>query len=154
MANMNNIQHIKEIIKYSINNKEFKDNFRILLLKKKWIDIIGEKLSIHTCPEKIMNNKLYIKCDHQGWIQTLQFFKKNILENIAELYKKEFLIKDIIFLLGKITIEEIDNIKNTKKEEIKIEEKSNEKTESTDIDSLLNEYFIKCLGKNAGKTNT
>lgn len=139
MAKQNNIIHIKEIIKNSINNKEFKENFKILLLKKQWNEIIGEKLYYHTAPQKILKNILYVKCAHQGWIQTLFFYKNDILKNIEKFYQYELNIKDIIFIFG--SIKQNDMIPKTKK--IIKESESKIEIKNDNIQDLLTEFFKK-----------
>jgi hypothetical protein len=102
MVILEKLYEIQDILKSAFHTPEYKQGLIIFLLQKKWNIIIGEKLFIHTDPEKIYGHKLYVKCSHQGWINTLQFYKKDILKNIKENLEEDFNITDIIFTLGKI----------------------------------------------------
>ena len=146
MAKRNNISHIKEIIEGSINNREIRGNFKILLLKKAWKSIIGEKLYLHTAPQKILKNNLYIKCAHQGWIQTLYFYKSEILSNITKYYMDEIQIKDLVFVLGKINKDDFaDNANNLYENKNDIKHENMMKNDN--LEDLLKEYFKICDNK-------
>jgi len=103
MGKSNNFFEIKKIIENIFNeNKTFPD-INILFLKKNWKDIIGDQLYLHTEPVKIINNLLIINCDHQGWINTLQFYKEEIIKNINNInnISNNNMIKDIKFIFKK-----------------------------------------------------
>ena len=79
-------------------NEKYLPDIKIFRLKKNWIEIIGEQLSTHTKPVKIYSSTLVIHCDHQGWINTLQFYKQDILNNISNIFKNEINVNDIKFV--------------------------------------------------------
>jgi hypothetical protein len=110
---------IKDVLKNIINSYEYKNGLKISLLNSQWKNIIGEKLFNHTQPDKILKKTLYIKCSHTGWVSTLQFYKKDIINNIMNMFPDDFDISGIIFFYGKIEnksrkIDE-NNIENTEK---------------------------------------
>ena len=92
---------IKDIIDDIFKKTSFLSDFRIIRLKKVWKDIIGDQLYKHTNPVKIDRSTLVINCNHQGWINTLQFYKKEILENIRKYFNDDFKISDVRFYYGK-----------------------------------------------------
>lgn len=87
---------IKDVIFTSIN-KDLKNSFIIKLLEKKRDEIFGEDLVKYIKIEKILNNKLYIGCKHQGLVQSLSLNKDNVLAKIKEIFNNSIKIKDIIF---------------------------------------------------------
>jgi len=45
-----------------------------------WDEVVGEKISKHTTPEKVSYGKLYVKVDSPVWRSELLFRKDEILE--------------------------------------------------------------------------
>ncbi|OHD05918.1 MAG: hypothetical protein A2086_06965 [Spirochaetes bacterium GWD1_27_9] len=141
------ITEIQDLVKIAFNNTYYRSSLKVLLIKRKWIDIIGKKLFFHTSPEKMYNGILYVNCSHQGWIQTLQFYKNEIIENIQKYYN-DIQVKEIIFKLGKI-----DNQQSVFQPKEKKEEKNITKTDETKegLYKSLNIFFDLCRNR---KTNT
>ena len=102
MEQSRKITKIKNIIDSIFNDINHSSDLNLVKLKNKWEYIVGQELFKYTKPQKIQGNKLYILCNHQGWINTLQFHKKRILENILKNFENEINIEDIIFHYGKI----------------------------------------------------
>lgn len=102
MEKSNKKSEIKNIIDDIFKKSYIFSDFKITRLKKKWKEIIGEQLYNHTNPVKLEKNTLFINCDHQGWINTLQFYKKEILDNIKKIFNNEFNIIELKFNYGKI----------------------------------------------------
>lgn len=95
MGRSNKISEIKEILKEIFDNS-FLD-FNLIVIKKNWRKIVGNNLINHLKPEKIINEILFVKCDHSGWINILQFYKKEIMSRINSFFEKP-VIKDIKFM--------------------------------------------------------
>jgi|GEM_PF-6369477 len=98
MEKSNKITKIDSIIDSIFRNIDYIEDFKLLKIKKKWPDIIGDKLFKHASPYKLYNDVLIIKCDHQGWINTLQLYKKNILDNIKLKIDSNIIVNDIKFI--------------------------------------------------------
>ena len=81
--------------KYSLG-KSIKEQ-KILLL---WEEKVGEKISRHTKPVKVVNKKLVVHADNPAWVQELSLMKNEILR---KLNCGEEIIKDIKFQVGNIT---------------------------------------------------
>lgn len=56
--------------------------FKIENLKSVWGEIVGEKLSSLTCPEYIYKNTLCVYCKHAALIQSMSFYKKEMIKKI------------------------------------------------------------------------
>lgn len=97
----NRATEIKDIIDDIFKQSRILSDFRIIRLKKFWKEIIGKQLYKHTTPVKIDRTTLVINCDHQGWINTLQFYKKEILGNIKKYFNDNFKIDEVRFYYGK-----------------------------------------------------
>jgi hypothetical protein len=63
-----------------------------------WKEIVGPDLAAHTKPADIRDGNLIIFTDHQGWMQKLNFSKRNILAILRKRYK-ELAIKNILMRL-------------------------------------------------------
>jgi len=100
MEKYKKVTSIKEVIPYCFYKGEYKNEFYLDLIKNNWKTIVGEKLERFLTPDKIINKKLYISCNHTGFIQSLNFQKENIIKNISEIIEKE-LINDIKYFIGK-----------------------------------------------------
>lgn len=95
--NYYNIETSKNIISKLIKDPYTGNLIKVELLRKNWSLIIGEKMCKYTKPEKIYNSTLYVICIHQGWINTLQFYKSKILDNIKEMFENEMIIDNVKF---------------------------------------------------------
>ena len=97
MGESNKFFIMKDVLKSIFNEKNMPD-LNIHRLKSKWVNIVGDNLSLHTYPSRIQGSILFINCDHQGWINTLQFYKEEIQEKIKILFNDEIIINDIKFV--------------------------------------------------------
>ena len=97
MAKSNNFTGIKNILDNILKNEKYMPNLKIVKLKRDWNNIVGKQLSKYTQPKKIYQSVLVVDCNHSGWINTLQFYKDDILNKIREYYPDDMGIKDIKF---------------------------------------------------------
>jgi predicted nucleic acid-binding Zn ribbon protein len=88
---------IKQILDRLFGASKNKPDFDIVKLRKKWKEIVGNELVAHTKPIKISGNILYIKVDHQGWVNTLQFYKNDMIGNIKKEFQDKIIINDLKF---------------------------------------------------------
>jgi predicted nucleic acid-binding Zn ribbon protein len=93
--------HIKDILNSILKENKYLSEVKILKVKKKWNDIVGEELIKHTSPLYFKKDILFVNCDYQGWINTLQFYKSDILNNIINIFSDEIKIIDIRFIFVK-----------------------------------------------------
>jgi predicted nucleic acid-binding Zn ribbon protein len=101
MDKSNRESNIKDIIDDIFKKSRGLSDFRIIKLKRDWKKIIGDQMYKHTFPVRIEKTTLIINCDHQGWINTLQFYKKELLENIKKSFNDELKITEVKFYFGK-----------------------------------------------------
>jgi predicted nucleic acid-binding Zn ribbon protein len=82
---------IKDNIDRVLKKSELFFDFKIFRLKNRWKTIVGEQLGAHTWPYKILYNQtLVVSCDHQGWVSSMQFYKKDILEKLHTGFSGEY----------------------------------------------------------------
>ena len=62
-----------------------------------WKDVVGEKVSQNTTPEKVESGKLYVKASNPTWRQELIFKKADIIERLNKKLGKNT-IKEIKFI--------------------------------------------------------
>ncbi|MCK5505126.1 MAG: DUF721 domain-containing protein [Thermodesulfovibrionia bacterium] len=102
-------------------------------IRKKWVDIVGQPISIHTFPDVIKAKILTLIVDTPQWMHHLSFFKEELSEKL-----KPYNVDGIRFRLGKLprTVKEVhdeaeltltdedlryveNTVKNIKDEELK-----------------------------------
>ncbi len=102
-------------------------------IRKKWVDIVGQPISIHTFPDVIKAKTLTLIVDTPQWMHHLSFFKEELSEKL-----KPYNVDGIRFRLGKLprTVKEVhdeaeltltdedlryveNTVKNIKDEELK-----------------------------------
>lgn len=138
--------NIKDVLKNAINDNFYKFGYKVMLLKKKWVCIVGISLSQYTSPEGIKNKTLIVNCIHQGWVSTLQFHKEEILKNIKKTFDDYLLIEDIVFKFGKMEkINESVELKeyNIEKEETNLINNENKEIikDKEDLLREIRKYF-------------
>lgn len=100
--NFYNIASVKDEISklLSLTNNSVYWMFKIENLKGYWSEIVGEKLSSLTCPEYIYKNTLCVYCKHAALIQSMNFYKTEMLKKIKE-KMPDLKIDDIYFSVRK-----------------------------------------------------
>ena len=67
-------------------HKNKKDFFDFLKLIQNWPAIVGDKLARQTLPLKISNGKLFIMTSHPLYAQQLQYFEREMMDKMVELF--------------------------------------------------------------------
>lgn len=98
---------IDNIIKDVIKNKKIKRKIKENAIIDIWKELVGEKISDISKPNKIENDILFVDIISSTWAQELKFFENKILNDIKN--KMNLNIKKIYF--------NIKDIKEPKKEE-------------------------------------
>lgn len=70
-----------------------KTDFSIETLRKEWSETVGPILSVHTVPQKLENEILFISSDHPVFSNDIVMMKGDIIEKISSLYGER--IRDI-----------------------------------------------------------
>ncbi len=96
--NFYNIASIKDEMSklLSVTNNSVYWMFKIENIKSMWREIIGEKLCDLTSPQYIYKTTLYVYCKHAALIQSLNFYKSEIIKKL-EVKMPDMKIKDIYF---------------------------------------------------------
>ena len=66
---------------------------------RSWSKIVGQDLAAHSRVRDIQNAIVLVEADHPGWLQMIQFRRKQILQKIRQQYP-ELSIRDLRFFLG------------------------------------------------------
>jgi hypothetical protein len=74
------------------------DRMKLEKLRREWLGIFHEPMSVHTFPSEIKDGELLITVDSPIWLQQLGFFKRDILTKLVG-----FDIKSVRFRHGRIT---------------------------------------------------
>ena len=84
----------------SMMDSLFQDNSQreAVSLFSSWEEIAGINEGAHSRIEEIENGVVYVKVDHPGWLQKLEFKKNKILKTLQKKYP-ELAIKSIRFLM-------------------------------------------------------
>lgn len=93
---INKIQNLGEVIQATLGSLGIKQKIEQYSAMSRWEEIVGEKISKITRPEKIQKNTLIVKVDNAPWRAELTFRKKEILEKIQKTTDSDS-IKNILF---------------------------------------------------------
>ncbi len=66
-----------------------------------WLKVVGNQIAEQTKPIATKNSILLVHVSSSTWVQHLGFYKKNIIDKLNNLKKKDF-ISDIKFKIGSI----------------------------------------------------
>jgi hypothetical protein len=73
---------------------DLKDSFAIGKIRAKWDTIVGDLMAIHSIPDRIFKNILFISVDHSVYANEISFMKELIVKEINEEFGSNE-IKDI-----------------------------------------------------------
>jgi hypothetical protein len=91
------MQSLRNIFKDVIKSIGIENAAALNVLRRKWPEIVGQPISIHTFPETVRNKTLTVIVDTPQWIHHLSFFKKDIAEKL-----KSYDIRDVRFRVGRL----------------------------------------------------
>ncbi len=84
-----------DLIKIMIDNMIQDESQReAVSLFSSWSEIAGIDEGAHSKIEEIENGIVYVKVDHPGWLQKLEFKKRTILRKLQKSYP-ELKLKDV-----------------------------------------------------------
>ena len=73
------MQSLRNIFKAVIKNIGIESGAALNVLRRKWPQIVGQPVSVHTYPDTVRNKILTVIVDTPQWMHHLSFFKKDIL---------------------------------------------------------------------------
>lgn len=71
-------------------------------LRRRWPDIVGEPIAMHTRPDQLRFKKLYIFVRNSVWLQQLTFLKPMLLQKVNE-EGGQALVAEIVLRIGDCT---------------------------------------------------
>ncbi len=83
-----------EILKKLMTELHFDENNSYASFFGSWEKIAGIDIANHSELQEVKNNCLFVTVDHPGWIQIIQFKKRQILASIDSQFP-ELEVKDI-----------------------------------------------------------
>ena len=95
---MKRFKNIKDILERIAKKTGLDEKLKEAKILEVWNKEVGEKISNHTLPEKLVKGKLFVKVDSNVWMNQLTFLKKDIITKLNKAIG-ENLIKDIYFKL-------------------------------------------------------
>lgn len=111
------ITSAKEIVEKEITeNTKYSENMRASFIRTSWDKIVGKQLSLKSEPYYIKNSILYIKVEGSGWIQQMNFYKKDIILKSNEILNG-FYIKGIFFINRNVNENKIEKNEVIEEEE-------------------------------------
>jgi len=151
---MNDFSNMKanlyQVLKESgVNNFQFHQQILDL-----WENVVGEMVSKHSRPDRIVGGILYIEVKNSSWINEISFLRTDIIDKYNQTLKQKY-IKDIKFFLKKNDSQNIKSFstpkKNIKESERLITLKKLPSGEKQDIESSISEIDDEKLRKSLQK---
>ena len=99
---MKRFKNIKDILERIAKKTGLDEKLKEAKILEVWNKEVGEKISNHTLPEKLVKGKLFVKVDSNVWMNQLTFLKKDIITKLNKAIG-ENLIKDIYFRCSSLT---------------------------------------------------
>ena len=96
------MQHIKQAIKILLKKTGLEGGVKQQEVINVWEEVVGDKVSQNTSPEKVESGTLYIKTSNPTWRQELVFKKSDIIKKLNNKLGKNT-IKEIKFIWTKPT---------------------------------------------------
>ena len=91
------MQPLRNILKEFIKDFGIEGGAALAVIRRQWIDIVGQTVAIHTFPDTIRKKVLTIIVDTPQWMHHLSFFKEDISEKLTS-----YDIESIRFRLGRL----------------------------------------------------
>jgi hypothetical protein len=135
------MQSLRNIFKEVVKSIGIESAAALNVLRRKWPEIVGQPISVHTFPETVRNKILTIIVDTPQWIHHLSFFKKDIAEKL-----KAYDIRDVRFRVGRLPEK---TVVHNRKEDASLtddEQRFVENTVRNIKDEEIKEQFRKLIG--------
>lgn len=76
---------LNDIMKDVVRELNVENDFLLILLKNNWEKIAGGIISVHSIPNKIFKNVLFVSADHPTYANEIVMMKKIILQKIDDI---------------------------------------------------------------------
>ncbi len=91
------MQRAGSILKKFLHNYGLETGLTLATIKNQWLKLVGQTIAIHTSPDLIKGNTLFINVDTPQWMHHLSFFKQDLCHKL-----KPYRITEVRFKLGKL----------------------------------------------------
>lgn len=93
------MQRAGSILKKFLHNYGLETGLTLATIKNQWLKLVGQTIAIHTSPDLIKGNTLFINVDTPQWMHHLSFFKQDLCHKL-----KPYKITEVRFKLGKLPV--------------------------------------------------
>jgi len=94
----NRFVSLSDVILTLIEKLNLQKEMTIYHICEHWEEIVGLQIALHTAPEKLSFDTLYLCVDSAPWMNQLTFFKKEIIEKTNRFLQKR-IINEVFFKL-------------------------------------------------------
>ncbi|RJQ43651.1 MAG: DUF721 domain-containing protein [Nitrospiraceae bacterium] len=91
------VQPLHNILKAFIQDHGLGSGIVLNVIRRQWINIVGQTIAAHTFPDTIKGKVLTLVVDTPQWIHHLSFFKEDIAEKL-----RPYDINEVRFRIGKL----------------------------------------------------
>lgn len=128
------LKEVKELLGNFFDKNFLTEGEEYLEFKTHWQKIVGDDLASHIFIDDLVDKRLIVKADHQGWAQLFLMKKKAILKKINSIFPQ--------MQIRNIQIKYKDNIVKQNEEVQKVSEKIEEKivVKDDDFADILNKF--------------
>ncbi|MEE8330023.1 MAG: DUF721 domain-containing protein [Thermodesulfovibrionia bacterium] len=91
------MQPLSNILKKFVKDYGLDSGITLNIIKNQWIKLVGQNIALHTSPDLIKGNTLFINVDTPQWMHHLSFFKQDICQKL-----NPYRITEVRFKLGKL----------------------------------------------------
>ncbi len=80
---------LSDVILNEIERMGLQKEMSLYYLSCLWEEIVGPQIALHTAPETLRFDTLYLSVDSAPWMNQLTFFKKEIIKNVNNFLQKK-----------------------------------------------------------------
>jgi len=94
---------VKDILDGLLSCLGIESKIKQMSVLKSWPDVVGKRISKHSCPVAIRKGNLFVNVDSSGWLAQLSHFKEKIILEFNQRQGEE-IVKNIYFRIGKVPL--------------------------------------------------
>ncbi|NBW40417.1 DUF721 domain-containing protein [bacterium] len=91
---------VDAVLRSVFSSPKLRDRFSQYAFVTHWPEIVGERISQHAKPLKVVRGELFVKVSNPIWAQELAFLKETLLKRIAKITSSGAPINDIRFVVS------------------------------------------------------
>ena len=90
---------LSDVILNQIERMGLQKEMALYYVSEHWEEIVGQQIALHTTPETLRFDALYLSVDSAPWMNQLTFFKKEIIKNVNSFLQKNQ-VREVFFRLA------------------------------------------------------